>query len=189
MISYPRRQRRRRLRRAAAHGARAVTALAAAVAAAGAGDARLAFALMLLSGASALASRRALRLAARSRVGAESEALVRRALAPLEREGWRVRHAVDWPGRGDVDHVAFAPSGASFVIETKTLRYTTRDLARVAEAARMLARPPRRRHPDGFRAVICLARVRRLERVAPNDVLVVSLDRLVRALLRDGPAR
>ena len=39
--------------------------------------------LVLLSGVLALASRRALRLARRSRVGAESEADVRRALEPL----------------------------------------------------------------------------------------------------------
>ena len=41
----------------------------------------------------------------------ESEADVRRVLERLVRDGWQVRHAVDWPGRGDLDHVVRAPSG------------------------------------------------------------------------------
>ena len=54
-------------------------------------------ALLVLAGGLAAASRRALHLAARSRVGAESEAEVRRVLERLVRDGWQVRHAVDWP--------------------------------------------------------------------------------------------
>jgi hypothetical protein len=77
-----------------------------------------------------LLSRRAVHLARRSHVGAESEAQVRRALKPLTREGWRVAHAVDWPGRGDLDHVLRSPCGMGFLIETKTLRYTRAHLAR-----------------------------------------------------------
>src|SRR5215216_266521 len=112
---HPRRQQLRHLEHAALRGAVAVVALSAAVMVAGAGDPRLALALLVLSGALAAACRRAVHLAARSRVGAESEAEVRRALKPLSREGWRVRHAVDWPGGGDLDHVVRAPSGVSFV--------------------------------------------------------------------------
>ncbi len=54
--------------------------------------------------------RRSLRLAARSGVGARSEAEVHRALAGLEREGWRIRHSLRWHGGGDIDHVAIAPA-------------------------------------------------------------------------------
>ena len=45
-----------------------------------------------------LRARHWLRLAGRSRVGARSEDEVRRALAPLEAEGWRLRHSL--PCRG-----------------------------------------------------------------------------------------
>ena len=48
-------------------------------------------------------------LAARSRVGARSEEEARRALEPLRERGWRVRHAVAWAGRGDIDSVVIAP--------------------------------------------------------------------------------
>ena len=126
------------------------------------------------------ASRRALRLAARSRVGAESETLVRRELERLARDGWRVRHAVDWPGRGDLDHVVRAPSGTGFVIETKTLRWTHAHLARTSDAARWLARR-RRRYPRGVVPVLCVTRARHVQHVA-DDVLVVSLDRFVASL-------
>jgi hypothetical protein len=102
-VNYARRQQRHRLMTAASSAARATVALVAAMLAAAAGQALIGLLLALLSGVLVLASRRTLRLAGRSRVGAESEARVRRALEPLTREGWRVRHAVDWPGRGDLD--------------------------------------------------------------------------------------
>ena len=187
MLSHPRRQQLRRLMQAASRGTGAAVALAGAAALAGAGELRAALALAALSGALALASRRVLRLAARSRVGAESEAQVRRALEPLAREGWRVRHALDWPGRGDLDHVVRAPSGIGFVIETKTLRYARAHVLRTADAARWLARR-RWRYPLGVRPVICVSRARSLERVE-GEVLVVSLDRLIAALERDGRPR
>jgi hypothetical protein len=104
-LSYARRQQWRRLMTAASRAAVAAGALVAAVLATAAEEAELGLLLALLSGALALGSRRSLSLAARSRVGAGSEAEVRRALKPLTGEGWRVEHAVDWPGRGDLDHV------------------------------------------------------------------------------------
>ena len=116
-------------------------------------------ALLVLAGGLAAASRRAVHLAARSRVGAESEAEVRRVLERLVRDGWQVRHAVDWPGRGDLDHVVRAPSGIGFVIETKTLRWTRAHLARTSDAARWLARR-RRRYPRGVVPVLCVTRAR-----------------------------
>jgi hypothetical protein len=179
-LSHPRRQQLRRLRRAGSHGAGAAVALAAAVLVAGAGEPALALGLVLVSAVLGLASRRALRLAARSRLGAESEAQVRRALERLAGEGWRVRHAVEWPGGGDLDHVVRAPSGVGFVIETKTLRWTRAHLLRTGGAARWLAQR-RRRYPRGVVPVLCVARARHIDRIEV-DVLIVSLGGLVPAL-------
>jgi hypothetical protein len=184
-VSYARRQQGRRLRTAASRAAGAAVALVGAVLAVAADEAELGLALALLSGILALASRRALHLAARSRVGAESEAQVRRALEPLTREGWHLTHAVDWPGRGDLDHVLRSPSGMGFVIETKTLRYSRAHVVRTIDAARWLART-RRRYPCGVLPVMCVTSARRVERFE-EEVLVVSLDRLIRAL-RQPPA-
>jgi hypothetical protein len=178
--SNPRRQQWRRLRDAAARASRSAIALVLAVIAAGAGQTVLAIAFALVAAALAVSSRHALRLAARSRVGAESEAQVRRALEPLRREGWQVQHALDWAGGGDLDHVVRAPSGVGFVIETKTLRYKRAHCAHTAAAARRLARR-RRRYRRGVRPVICLTRARGVERIE-RGVLVVSLERLMAAL-------
>jgi hypothetical protein len=73
-LSYARRQQWRRLMTAASRAAGAAGALVAAALATAAEEAELSLLLALLSGALALASRRSLSLAARSRVGAESEA-------------------------------------------------------------------------------------------------------------------
>jgi Nuclease-related domain len=185
-LSYPRRQHRRRLMTATSRAAGAACALVAAALAIAADEAELGVLLALLSGVLALACRHSLRLAARSRLGADSEAQVRRALKPLAHEGWRVAHAVDWPGGGDLDHVLRSPSGMGFVIETKTLRYSRAHLARTIDTARWLARR-RRRYPGGVMPVVCVTRARRVERLE-EEVLVVSLDRLMPAL-RQTPAR
>ena len=66
-----------------------------------------------------LYARHWLSLAGRSGVGARSEDEVRRALAPLQAEGWRLRHSLPWRGRGDIDSLAIAPTGVGFAIETK----------------------------------------------------------------------
>jgi len=123
------------------------------------------------------------RLAARSRVGARSEGQVRRALEPLRGEGWRLRHAVPWQGRGDIDHVAIAPRGVglAFAIETKTKTYRAGHVVRAAATARWLASRRRRWCPRGAVPVVCLVRARGVERVE-GDVLVVSIDRLPGAL-------
>ena len=180
MLSYARCQQWRRLRTAASRAAGAAGALVASALAISAGEAELGLLLALLCGVLALASRRSLRLAARSRVGADSEAQVRQALKPLAHEGWRVEHSVDWPGRGDLDHVLRSPSGMGFVIETKTLRYSRAHVVRTIEAARWLARK-RRRYPCGVLPVVCVTRARRVERFE-QEALVVSIDRLMTAL-------
>src|SRR3954469_5261239 len=178
--SYARRQEWRRLRTAASRGAGAAVAILAAVLAASADQAVLAILLVLASGALTRASRHALGLARRSRVGAVSEARVRRALEPLTGEGWQVRHALDWAGGGDLDHVVRSPSGIGFVIETKTLRYSRAHVLRTIEAARWVGRR-RRRYPCGVVPVICVVRGQSLERQDGN-LLIMSLDRLQSAM-------
>ena len=187
MVSYPRRQQLRRLQSAARLAVYAAIAAAASWLLASAGQIGLAVIVGALAAGFGLWSRRAARLARRSRVGAESEAQVRRALKPLTREGWHVAHGVDWPGRGDLDHVLLSPSGIGFVIETKTLRYSRAHVVRTVDAARWLARK-RRRYPCGVLPVVCVTRARRVERFE-SEVLVVSLDRLMTALRRTRPLR
>ena len=64
---------------------------------------------------------------------------VQRALAPLESEGWRLRHSLPWQGRGDIDSIAIAPTGFAFTIETKTRTYTAEHLARVRDQTNWLS--------------------------------------------------
>jgi hypothetical protein len=158
----------------------AITALLGLVAAS-AGAAPLAGFLILTSAGLGLAARRWLSLAQRSRIGARSEDEVQRALAPLEAEGWRLRHSLPWQGRGDIDSVAIAPTGVAVAIETKTRTYDARHLARVHEQAAWLSRRRRRWCRHGVLAVLCLVRVRGVQRIE-DDVLVVSIDRLMPAV-------
>ena len=85
-----------------------------------------------------LDARRWVRLAARSRVGARSEGEVRRELAGLEAEGWRLRHSLPCGGRGDIDSVAIAPTGVAFAIESKTRTFDERHLAHARQTAAWL---------------------------------------------------
>ena len=116
-------------------------------------------------------------LADRSRVGARAEDAVQHALAPLQAEGWRLRHSLPWQGRGDIDSVAVSPTGIAVVIETKTRSYDQRHVARVREQVAWLSRRRRRWTRNGALAVMCLVRARGVER-AEDDVLVVSIERL-----------
>jgi hypothetical protein len=118
-LNYARRQQYRRLSRAAlaamASGATGLLALA--VASAGAISA--AGVILVLSLGGGLYAHHWLSLAERSRVGARAEDEVRRALAPLQAEGWRLRHSLPSRGRGDVDSLAIAPTRVGFAVETK----------------------------------------------------------------------
>jgi hypothetical protein len=179
--SFPRRQQYRRLRRAAASGTAGLAAGAFAVIAAGAGALAVAGVLLLVTSGLVIDARRWLRLAGRSRVGARSEDEVRRALAPLESEGWRLRHSLPYRGRGDIDSVAIAPTGFAFIIETKTRSFDARHLTRVREMAAWLYRRRRRWCCHGALPVLCVVHARGVERVQ-EGVLIVSIDRLVAVL-------
>ena len=65
---------------------------------------------------------------------------MQRTLAPLQAEGWRLRHSLPWQGRGDIDSVAISPTGIAVAIETKTGSYDGRHLARVREQVAWLSR-------------------------------------------------
>jgi hypothetical protein len=92
-----------------------------------------------------------------------------------------MRHSVRWQGQGDIDSVAIAPTGIAIAIETKTRMCEAHHLARVSEQAAWLSRRRRRWARDGALAVMCLVRVRGVERVE-HDVVVVSIDRLTHVL-------
>ena len=179
--SFPRRQQARRLRRAAASGAAAIAAAALALIAIGADATALAGLLALVTAALVLDARHWAALAAHSRVGAQSEAQVRRALSGLKAEGWRLRHSLLWGGRGDIDSVAIAPSGVAFAIEVKTRTVDARHLDRARQTAAWLYRHRRRWCRKGALPVLCVADARGVKHVE-DEVLVVSLDRLASAL-------
>jgi Nuclease-related domain len=180
-LNYARRQQYRRLLRAGRAAAGSVAAALLALVVGGAGAAPLAGLLLLTAVGLGLYARHWLSLARRSRVGARSEDEVQRALAHLQAEGWRLRHSLPWQGRGDIDSVAIAPTGLAVAIETKTRTYDVRHLARVHGQAVWLSRRRRRWCRHGVLAVLCLVRVRGVQRVE-DDVLVVSIDRLMPAV-------
>jgi len=176
-MNFARRQQYRRLLRAAEAAAGGTIVALLGLVAASVGAPYLAAALLLTAIALGLYSRHWISLARRSAVGARSEDAVQRALASLQTEGWRLRHSLRWRGQGDIDSVAIAPTGIAIAIETKTRAYDSSHLARVREQAAWLARRRRRWAPNGALAVVCLARLRDIER-CDGDVLVVSIDRL-----------
>ena len=115
-MNYARRQQYRRLSRAGPPAIASAGAVMLALAVASAGAVSAAGVLLLLALGFGLYARRWLALASRSRVGARSEDEVHRAHARLESEGWRLRHSLQWRGRGDIDSVAIAPTGLAFAI-------------------------------------------------------------------------
>jgi hypothetical protein len=186
-LSYARRQQYRRLSRAAAAAVASATPMMLALAVASAGAVSAAGVLLVLALALGLHARHWLSLAERSRVGARSEDEVRRALVPLQTEGWRLRHSLPWRGHGDIDSLAIAPTGVAFVVETKTRAYDDRHLARVRDQAAWLWRRRRWWCRRGAVPVVCAVRARGVQRLEQN-VLVVSIDRLM-PVLRSGVGR
>ncbi len=180
-MNYARLQQYRRLARAGVAAAAGGVAVLVAAGFASAAVPSLAGFVLVVALGLGLYSRHWLSLARRSAVGARSEDAVQRALAPLQAEGWQLRHSLPWQGRGDIDSVAIAPTGIAVAIETKTRTYDGRQLARVQEQAAWLSRRRRRWARNGALGVMCLVRVRGVERVE-RDVLVVSIDRLAHVL-------
>jgi hypothetical protein len=180
-VNYARRQQCRRLSHAGKAGLGSVIAALFGLVVASAGAAAIAGLLLLTAVGLGLYARHWLSLAGRSRVGARSEDEVQRALAPLQAEGWRLRHSLPWQGRGDIDSVAIAPGGIAVAIETKTRSYDRRHLARVCAQAAWLSRRRRRWASNGALGVVCLVRAQGVERVE-HDVVVVSIDRLTQLL-------
>jgi hypothetical protein len=114
--NYARRQQYRRLSRAAMAATASGATVLLALTVASAGAVSVAGALIVLALGLGLYARHWLALADRSRVGARSEDEVRRALAPLRADGWRLRHSLPWRGRGDIDSLAIAPTGVAYAI-------------------------------------------------------------------------
>ena len=187
-MNYARRQQYRRLSRAGSTATASAAAAVLALAAASAGAVSAAGVLLVVALGAGLYARHWLLLAERSRVGARSEDEVRRALAPLQGEGWRMRHSLAWRGRGDIDSLAIAPTGLAFAVETKTRTYDDRHLGRVRAQAAWLSRWRRRWCRRGALPVICVVRVRGVQRVE-QGVLVVSIDRLILALRNAADGR
>jgi hypothetical protein len=52
--------------------------------------------------------------------GADGERRTAKAIKPLLKEGWKVRHDIDL-GRGNADHVLLSPKRTVYLLETKTL--------------------------------------------------------------------
>jgi hypothetical protein len=108
-VNYPRRQRYRRLSRAGRSALAAAATAFFGILVLRIGPVLPGELLVAVAVGLAVRTRHWLSLAERSRVGARSEDEVRRVLAALEEQGWRLRHAVRWSGRGDIDSVAIAP--------------------------------------------------------------------------------
>jgi hypothetical protein len=185
-MNHPRRTHLRLLVFAVLHGAAATTFIVAAVSLLAGGGRTSAAGTALIGAGFAIRAWNLSRLADRNRIGAESEERVARELRALEKEGWTVQHGVTWPKGGDIDHCLKAPNGLVVALETKTRRYTDRHVERTLRASRWLAaRPGRRRR--SLAVLVLVAGDRGTWRIE-NDVLIVSLDRLLSALRSHGTA-
>jgi hypothetical protein len=189
-VNYARRQQYRRLSYAGRLGLTGAAVAVLGLSMLSAGAASVGGMLLAMAVVFGLRARYWLSLAGRSRVGAHSEDEVRRALAPFEQHGWRLRHALRSQRDTDIDSVAIAPNGVGFAIETKTRMYDERQLGRVLEQASWLGRRRRRWCRRGALPVLCVVRAARVERYE-RGVLVVSLDRLAPVLceLANGAER
>jgi hypothetical protein len=84
--------------------------------------------------------------------------------------------------------LAFAPTGVTFVVETKTRAYDGRHLTQVREQAAWMSRRRPRWCRRGAVPVMCVVRPRGVCRFEQN-VLVVSIDRLIPVLRSAGTER
>jgi hypothetical protein len=179
--TFPRRQQQLRLRRAATSGAAGLATGTLAVVAAHVGAIAIAAVLTVATAVLPVDSRRWLRLAGRSRVGARSVDHVQRALAALGAEGWRLRHSLRYPGGGDIDSVAIAPTGSR-----------SRSRRRRARSRNATWPAPRKRRrgstgiagarAGGERSRCCAWCAHAESSTSKTEVLAVSLDPLAPAL-------
>jgi hypothetical protein len=143
--------------------------------------------LLLMAVGLAFYARHWLSLAGRSRVGARSEDEVQRALAPLQAEGWRLRHSLPWQGSGDIDSVAIAPnrSGGRNRDEDQDLRWASPRAGARAGGVAVPSPPPRRSRGH----LPCTnARRRALRGRRPGDLRLIPVLRVAaRIRVADGP--
>jgi Holliday junction resolvase-like predicted endonuclease len=167
---FPARAAEIRARRARRWMALCVVALAAAVtlAVSPAPQPEFAPVLGIVALLAAVRARRLFSLARRAQIGAGSEQAAFARLEPLQAEGWRVHANVDRPDGGDLDIVAIAPGGPTFVIEIKTSRYTEEHLRRISSAAHLF-----------HAGVAMLATRTRRPTVRERGVTVCSVDDLL----------
>jgi hypothetical protein len=179
-VNHARLQQYRRLSRAGTAAAASAAAGLVALALASAGAMSIAGVLAIAAVALGLYARRWLRLAGRSRIGARSEDEVCRVLAPLQAEGWRLRHSSPWRGRGDIDSAAIAPSGVGARSRRRPGPMTAATCV-VRRQAAWLWRKRRRWCRLGAMPVLCVVRAVGIQRWE-RGVLVVSLEALIPTL-------
>jgi len=162
-LSYPRRQQRLWARKATLYELAGTALFVAAFVALGTGRAALAAVAFPAGCALITAYTSAAGRAARHRIGADSEQLVRDTLDQLDPHAYTVTHGA-----------------LGICIETKTLTFDPTHLDRLRRQADWTA--GRRGYPRGVLPVMCVARRRGCQTLA-DGVLIVSPDRLLDAIL------
>ena len=179
-LSYPRRQQRLWARKATLYELAGTALFVAAFVALGTGRAALAAVAFPAGCALITAYTSAAGRAARHRIGADSEQLVRDTLDQLDPHAYTVTHGARWHPGGDIDHLVRTPDGLGICIETKTLTFDPTHLDRLRRQADWTA--GRRGYPRGVLPVMCVARRRGCQTLA-DGVLIVSPARLLDAIL------
>lgn len=179
-VSYPRHQQQVWARKAAVYEMAGTALLIAAFVAIGTGRAALALIAFPAGCALITAHTAAANRAARNRIGADSEQLVHDTLERLRPHGYTITHGGRSPAGGDIDHLARAPNGLGFCIETKTLTFDHTHLERLRRQADWAAGHPS--YPRGVLPIMCVARTQGNQLLA-DGVLIVSPNRLLGAIL------
>lgn len=117
--------------------------------------------------------------AARNRIGADSEQLVRGTLNRLRPHGYTITHGVPWRAGGDIDHLVRTPDGLGLCIETKTRTFDHTHLERLRRQADSAARG--RQFPRGVLPVLCVASEHDLQ-LLHDGIMIVSPDQILRAV-------
>jgi Nuclease-related domain len=178
-MSYPRHQQRLSARKATLYQVAGTALLVVAFVALGTGLAVLAAVAFPAGCALIIAYTSAANRAARHRIGADSEQLVRDTLERLRPDGYTITHGARWRGGGDIDHLVRTPDGLGLCIETKTRTFDQAHLERLRRQADSAARA--RRFPRGVLPVLCVARERDLQ-LLHDGILIVSPDQLLQAV-------